>query len=168
MSGGTVMVNGPTNDGNGAIDADGTPSVTGGTLVAAGSSGMAMAPGTDGQGWVSATFDTAQPAGTTLAVVAADGTVVATFTPAKDITSLVLSAAGITSGETYTVVSGATAAGDAFAGYTTGGDASGGTEVATVTAGEHTGGMGGGMGGGPGGGQAPGGGQPGTRPGADA
>ncbi|MCM3627810.1 carbohydrate-binding domain-containing protein [Paenibacillus glycanilyticus] len=40
MTGGNVMVNGPTMNGNGALDYDGTFNMTGGTLVPAGSSGM--------------------------------------------------------------------------------------------------------------------------------
>lgn len=142
MSGGDVVVDGPTDDGNGALDVDGTFEVTGGTLVAAGSSGMAIAPGTDGQGWVSATFSSTQSAGTVLEIVASDGTVVATYTATKQLTSLVVSDAAIVSGDTYTITAD-------------------GAEVLTVTAGEHTaGGMGGG-GGQPGG---QGGGQGGQRP----
>lgn len=36
MTGGTVIVNGPTNSGNGALDYDGTFEISGGYLVAAG------------------------------------------------------------------------------------------------------------------------------------
>ena len=46
ISGGTVVVNGPTNDGNGALDVNGELAVTGGTVAAAGSAGMAVTPGT--------------------------------------------------------------------------------------------------------------------------
>jgi hypothetical protein len=42
-----VIVNGPTNDGNGALDYMGTFTIDGGFLVAVGSSGMAMTPTTD-------------------------------------------------------------------------------------------------------------------------
>lgn len=42
MTAGTVVVNGPTDDGNGALDYDGTFTMDGGTFVASGSSGMAM------------------------------------------------------------------------------------------------------------------------------
>ncbi|MFT9497334.1 carbohydrate-binding domain-containing protein, partial [Anaerosolibacter sp.] len=44
MSGGTVLVNGPTAGNNGALDYDRTFEMTGGFLIAAGSSGMAQAP----------------------------------------------------------------------------------------------------------------------------
>ena len=42
IQGGTTYVDGPTNDGNGTIDYDTTMDVTGGTLIAVGSAGMAM------------------------------------------------------------------------------------------------------------------------------
>ena len=65
ITGGTIVVNGPTTDGNGALDVNGTFTVSGGTLLAAGSSGMAVAPSTSStQGWVAATLTTAVPAGT--------------------------------------------------------------------------------------------------------
>lgn len=43
MTGGTVLVDGPTSNGDGALDYDHTATITGGTLVAAGSSGMVQA-----------------------------------------------------------------------------------------------------------------------------
>jgi len=42
MNGGTVLVFGPTNDGNAALDYDETFTINGGTLLAFGSKGMAM------------------------------------------------------------------------------------------------------------------------------
>lgn len=42
ISGGAIYVDGPTSDGDGAIDCDGEISITGGTLIAVGSAGMAM------------------------------------------------------------------------------------------------------------------------------
>ena len=44
MNGGLVIVNGPTNDGNSAVDSDGAITATGGTVIAVGSLGMAMGP----------------------------------------------------------------------------------------------------------------------------
>ena len=45
MTGGTLIVNGPTDSGNGPLDYDGTFNISGGTVLAVGSSGMAMIPG---------------------------------------------------------------------------------------------------------------------------
>ncbi|RBY75366.1 hypothetical protein DQ239_16970 [Blastococcus sp. TF02-09] len=134
MTGGTVTVSGPTDAGNGALDLDGGLAVSGGTLLVTGSAGMAQAPATDSaQGWVAATFD-AQAAGASVQVVSADGEVLDSWTGEKAFASVVYSSAATESGSEYTVVVD-------------------GTEVATVTAGEFTGGgMGGGM---PGGGARP-------------
>ncbi|WP_448060527.1 polyphosphate polymerase domain-containing protein [Cellulomonas hominis] len=50
---------------DGALDVNGTLDVSGGVLLAAGSSGMAVSPSADSaQGWISATLDSVQAAGT--------------------------------------------------------------------------------------------------------
>ncbi|MDD4683451.1 MAG: carbohydrate-binding domain-containing protein, partial [Eubacteriales bacterium] len=49
MSGGTVIVYGPSNSANGALDYDGSFEVTGGTLLAVGSSGMAQSVSSSSQ-----------------------------------------------------------------------------------------------------------------------
>ncbi|MFE7406493.1 carbohydrate-binding domain-containing protein [Isoptericola sp. NPDC057559] len=135
ISGGDVVIEGPTNGGNGALDSAGGLTVSGGTLLAVGSSGMAEAPGTDSsQGWVALTADSTLEAGTEVAVVDADGTQVATLTLTKPAQSVVYSGPEITSGDTYTLTAD-------------------GTEVGTAAAGEAPAG---GMGGGPGGGGQPG------------
>lgn len=108
--------------------------MTGGTLLAAGSAGMAVAPSTDSaQGWVFATVS--GQAGSTVQIVA-DGEVVAEYTADKAFATVVYSGAGITSGTSYDVVVDGTST--------------------TVTAGE-----GGASGMGPGGGGGGGGGMPG-------
>lgn len=152
ISGGTVVVNGPENDGNGALDFAGTFTVTGGDLAAAGSSGMAQGPGEEStQSGIQATFTTV-PAGTTLLVADAEGTVVAQFTTSSQVANLVLSGDYIDDGAEYTVYQAAEAADTAglVVGDDLDGSASvdGATELATVTAGEYQAGMG--MGGGPG------------------
>ena len=42
VTGGEIYIDGPTSDGDGALDYDGTGTITGGTLVAVGSNGMVM------------------------------------------------------------------------------------------------------------------------------
>ena len=75
ITGGSIVVNGPTDNGNGALDVNGTFTISGGTLLAVGSSGMAVAPeASSTQGWVAATITSAQPAGTVVHIVSADGT----------------------------------------------------------------------------------------------
>ncbi|TMR98318.1 carbohydrate-binding domain-containing protein [Nonomuraea basaltis] len=148
ISGGTVVVNGPTQNGNGALDVNGDFTISGGVLVAAGSAGMAVAPGTDSaQGWLSATFDSAVAEGTTLHVVDSDGKVLGTFVTSKSIQSLVFSSAGIKSGTEYKIYAGGTSSGTSTGGLAASGDLGSAALTATVTAGEAPAG---GFGGGPG------------------
>ncbi|WP_405473027.1 carbohydrate-binding domain-containing protein [Paenarthrobacter ilicis] len=136
ISGGTVVVNGPTNDGNGALDVNGDLTVTGGTVAAAGSAGMAVTPGTTStQSGVQLTFDSDVAAGTAIHIVDSTGAEAATFVTTKTTASLVYSAAGIKAGETYTVYTGGSA--EAKAGLTTG-SIDGAQERGTVTAGQYT------------------------------
>ncbi|GIM90914.1 carbohydrate-binding domain-containing protein [Paractinoplanes toevensis] len=149
ISGGTVVVNGPTMGGNGALDANGSFTVSGGVLVAAGSSGMVVAPGEDSaQGWLSATFDSTIKGGTTLQITDADGKVLATFVTSKDMQNIVYSSASITKGEQYTVHSGGTASGTSTGGLAAAGSLGSATELTTMTAGDAP--AGGGFGGPPG------------------
>ena len=134
MTGGTVVVNGPTGEGNGAMDVNGEFAISGGTLLAAGSAGMAETPdaGSD-QAWLAATFQSTQAADTVFAVVA-DGKVLATFTASKALASIVYSAADLVAGDSYEIVTGATASGDSVGGLTTSGSTSGADSAGTVTA----------------------------------
>lgn len=142
VSGGVTIVNGPEGNGNGALDANGGTSVTGGTLLAAGSGGMAEAPSEASTvGWVSVSLTTPLQDGETLSVVSGD-TVIASYTATGSVASIILAADGIESGANYDVYVGGSLAGDgAVANYSPGGSVDGATKVATVTAGQHTGGM---------------------------
>ena len=136
ISGGTVVVNGPTNNGNGALDVNGELAVTGGTVAAAGSAGMVVTPGESStQSGVQVTLGSSVPAGTVIQVADPSGTVVAAFVTTKATASLVFSSAAITAGEEYTVYTGGTATVSAGIGE---GSLDGATEQGTVTAGEYT------------------------------
>ncbi|MDI2034675.1 carbohydrate-binding domain-containing protein [Paenarthrobacter nitroguajacolicus] len=146
ISGGTVVVNGPTNDGNGALDVNGELAVSGGTIAAAGSAGMAVTPGTTStQSGLQLTFDTSVAAGTPVHIVDSSGKEVATFVTTKSIASLVFSSSAITAGQNYTIYTGGTA--EAKAGLTTG-SIDGAEQQGSVTAGQYTQAQGPGGGGG--------------------
>lgn len=105
--GGIVTVNGPTDGGNGALDYGDKNSVceiSGGTLIAAGSVGMASAP-TSGssQPAVNVVFSEQQPAGTYVVLKDASGNTVMTAQPTKKFQSVVMSCGELTLGSTYTV-----------------------------------------------------------------
>lgn len=128
ITGGNVVVNGPTSDGNGALDVNGELTVDGGTLAAAGSAGMAGTPSESSkQSGVQVTFGSAVSAGTLIQITDADGNIVGSFTPAKDTASLVYSSADIAAGDTYTVYTGGTE-----------GSTDGAENAGTIVAGEYT------------------------------
>ncbi|MFG2346143.1 carbohydrate-binding domain-containing protein [Streptomyces phaeochromogenes] len=146
ITGGTVVVNGPQQGGNGALDVNGDFGISGGVLLAAGSAGMAVAPSTDSeQGWLSATLDSSVEAGTTLHVVDSDGKVVATYVTSKSIQNVVYSSSAVKSGEEYGIYSGGTKSGTGTGGLAASGTLGSAERIATVTAGEAPeGGFGGG------------------------
>ncbi len=107
ITGGDITVYGPTTEGNGALDVNGTFDVSGGTLVATGSAGMLVAPSSDSdQAWIAAALDTTAAAGTEVVVSDEDGTEVASYTPEKDYASIVLSSVDLEQGATYVVTVG--------------------------------------------------------------
>lgn len=166
MTGGTVLVSGPTNSGNGALDCGSEIFVDGGVLLAAGSAGMAEAPSEDSKQHAAHIGLDSQQGGTMVAITDADGKLLAAFVPEKQYSDLVFSAPQLQDGQTYTVSVGGSCDGTATDGYYTTGTCTGGTEALTftvssmlTTAGNATSGMQGGFGGGhgnrPGGGQMP-------------
>lgn len=113
MTAGTVIVYGPTNNGNGSLDYDGTFTIEGGTLIAAGSSGMAQGVSDSSmQGAIMMTFDETQEANTTVNVATSDGKSILTISPEKQFQSIVISTPDLQQGKTYTFSSGGTATGD--------------------------------------------------------
>lgn len=112
MTGGTVIINGPADDRNGALDYLGEFTITGGFLVAVGSSGMAEAPSeTSTQHSIMVNFDQAQKAGTLIHVESATGEDILTMAPTKQFQSMVLCSPTIEADETYKVYLGGTSTG---------------------------------------------------------
>lgn len=102
MTGGELYVNGPQSSGNGALDYDGSFTLTGGTVVAVGAAGMAQGvsdpaiPGTamnvSGSG--------------TLEVLDNAGNVLVHFEPLRDYSHVVVYSDCFTDGESYTLTLG--------------------------------------------------------------
>lgn len=106
VSGGETYVSGPTGDGNGALDYETDAVITGGILVAAGSSGMAVNFGNNStQGSVLVNMD-CQEAGTDIVLTDASGTELINWQLSKQYTSVVISCPGIAQGESYTLKAG--------------------------------------------------------------
>ncbi len=107
MIGGSVYVEGPTNDGNAAIDYNGNFSISTGTIVASGSSGMAQVPDTSStQASILMYYSSIQEAGTAITLKDSNGKVIVSTTPAKQYASVAISAPGLKTGSTYTLYSG--------------------------------------------------------------
>ncbi|MDE6785339.1 MAG: carbohydrate-binding domain-containing protein [Ruminococcus sp.] len=103
ISGGSIIIDGPVNGGNGALDGNNGITVTGGTLIAAGSSQMAECPDNSStQYTVSATFESTQNAGTSVKLLDESGTEIIKFTSAKIFDNIVISSPDILKGKTYT------------------------------------------------------------------
>jgi hypothetical protein len=99
MSGGFLIINGPTNNANGAIDYDSSFKVTGGTIIAVGSSGMAMAPSaTSTVNSVLINFNQMQSAGTLVTIQTSSGEVLFTFSPTKTYQSIEFTSVDLTAG----------------------------------------------------------------------
>lgn len=121
ISGGTIIVNGPSTGGNGATDATGGLTVTGGTLIQGDRGDMF-----EGMEGAYAQFSASVSSGDTITVTNASGQVVAEYTSSKTISQVVVAGSSITEGETYSIsVNGSE------------------TGTATATSGAAAGGMGG-------------------------
>ncbi len=111
IEGGKIIVDGPVNDGNGAIDSGsengGSCAVSGGTVIAAGSSGMAESFGKESsQCFFMHNFSSSVPAGSEISVADSDGNIIFSYTNAKKISSVVFSSEELKQGETYTLTAG--------------------------------------------------------------
>lgn len=134
MTGGVLVVNGPTANNNGALDYDAGFKITGGFLVATGSSGMAQAPGTSStQLSVLLNLAAAQKAGTLVRIQTASGEELLTFSPAKPYQSIAFSSPELTKGSTVDVYFGGTSTGTVADGLYDGGTYASGTKTTSLT-----------------------------------
>ena len=134
VDGGTVLVNGPTENGNGPLDYDGVAEITGGTLVAAGSSGMAQSfSDSSKQNSLLVAYSSVQKAGTLVGLQDEHGQTLLSFAPAKDYQSIVISSPQLEQGKTYTLYSGGSPSGNNTDGLYPAGSLSEGSKVVSVT-----------------------------------
>lgn len=106
VSGGETYVSGPTNDGNGTLDYNGSAVVTGGIFAASGSSGMAQNfDSSSTQGVIMVNVEE-QEANTEIALLDISGTELLSWTAEKEYSSVIVSSPEIQQGETYTLKAG--------------------------------------------------------------
>jgi hypothetical protein len=133
MSGGVVLVNGPTSSGNGALDYDGTFLISGGLLVATGSAGMAESPSSSStQSYLSTRFNSTLSANTMVHVEDSSGNNLLSFVPSKAYQSLVFSSSDLSSNSSYKIYYGGSDSGSEEDGLYSDGVYSGGTYYTTT------------------------------------
>lgn len=166
ISGGTLLVSGPADNGNGAFDYGGEATVSGGTVIFCGSSGMAQGfSDKSEQASFMYTLDSSASAGSSVALTDEKGNVLASFIPAKQYNNVVISTPSLKNGSSYKLVIGGTVSGADKNGFASSGSVSSAAQtldikLTGITTTFGNGGMSGGnMGGGNkgrlGGGQAP-------------
>ncbi len=134
MTGGTVLVNGPTRTMDGSIDYDVNFNMTGGLLIAAGSTGMVQASSEGStQAAMVMTFPELQDAGTIVHVEDSEGNTVATFAPAKEFQAIFISSPDLVVGSSYTLSSGGSSTAEETNGLYADGGYEGGTKVLDFT-----------------------------------
>ena len=170
-----MLVSGPTDNGNGAFDYDGEATVSGGTVILCGRSGLAQGFSEKSeQASFMYTLDSSASAGSSVALPDEKGNVIASFIPAKQYNNVVISTPSLKNGSSYKLVIGGTVSGADKNGFASSGSVSSAAQTldikltGTTTTFGNGGMSGGNMGGGKGrfgGGQAPGmnGGAPGDR-----
>ncbi len=133
MKDGTLIVNGPGNNGNGSLDYDGTFDISGGTLIAAGSIGMAQTPSSSSTQNIINISLTSQEANSIVNIQSEDGKEIVTFAPSKSYQSVIVSTPEIKSNTKYTISVGGISTGKSTDGLYLDGKYSSGTDVGTET-----------------------------------
>ena len=102
ISGGSLVVNGAVQDGNGPLDAAGDITITGGRVWALGTSDL-LQGFAQGSTQASITANIAGTAGQTLIILDANGKEVTRQTASKDFQAVIMSSADLVDGQTYTI-----------------------------------------------------------------
>lgn len=109
ISGGTTIIYGPTNNGNGSLDSDKGILVKGGVLIAFGPSGMVETPSSNStQASIVYNSTTRFSAGTLFTVKDSNGNILYEVTPTKVYQSVVISAPELIKGQQFTINCGTT------------------------------------------------------------
>ena len=134
MTVGVVLVNCPTNNGNGPLDYMSSFKISGGFLVADGSAGMAQTPSTDSTQYsVMQILNNMQASGTMVHIESTTGKDILTFLPTKEYQSVLVSSPELENGESYVIYTGGSSSGTSVDGLYTDGNYSPGTQTASFT-----------------------------------
>lgn len=141
ITGGVLLVSGPTSEGDGAFDYDNSATISGGTVIMVGSSGMAQnfTSGTQAFAFTSVSGEAEQ----SVSICNNKGELLASFTPSKSYETVLVSSPGFSEGIEYSLVLGGSVSRANSDGYTTSGIISGGTATSITASTSATEGLGG-------------------------
>ena len=105
ITGGYTVVCGPTQGDTATLDYDTAASISGGTFIGTGASGMAQTFSDAQQGLISVSLN-AQTEGTAITLTDQDGNEIISHIPELSYAVIILSSPDIISGETYTLTAG--------------------------------------------------------------
>lgn len=112
MTGGTALVNGPTESMNGPLDYDGTFKISGGFLLAVGSSRMAQAPSTSSSQYsILSTLNSNQSANQMINIQDSEGASLFSFIPSKKYQSIAFSSPELKKDASYSLYFGGSSTG---------------------------------------------------------
>lgn len=105
IKGGYAIVCGPTQGDTATLDYDSAGTISGGTFIGTGASGMVQSFSSSDQGVIMLRVDK-QPAGTTIKLSDSEGNILLTHTPDLEYEVVILSSPDLSSGQSYTVTAG--------------------------------------------------------------
>lgn len=148
IQGGVILVSGSDTSGNGALDYDASADISGGTLIALSSSGMAAGFGDNStQNSFMTNLTSAQQANTRVAVTDENNNLILSFTAPKKFENIVVSSSKLELNKEYNIVVGASVPNADENGYADSGTLSSGNIDSTITLTSVSTNNGGGMGG---------------------
>jgi len=135
MTGGTVVVHGPTSSPEVGLDVNGTKNISGGLLVVAGpsSNNTETLSSSSSQYSVLATTYTSLSSSTLFHVEDSDGNTIFTYKPVRSYATMIFSSPEMQNGNSYKIYTGGSSTGTLTNGLYIGGTYSGGTLKKTVT-----------------------------------
>lgn len=134
MTGGVLLIDGPITDRDGPVDYMGTFNITGGTLVAVGSLGMAQAPSPSStQASIFVGLNQTTPASTLIHLQTSSGQSLLTYSPSKQYQSLLISCPELELGENYSLFADGSSSGEIDNNLYLNGEYQPGTELAQLT-----------------------------------
>ncbi len=109
QTGGDVIVEGPTNSGNGTLDYDQEYLMTGGSLLGSGSTGMLQTISNSSSVYsLTVIYNSQQSAGSTYTLQDSEGNVITTYSPSKTYSAVTFASEALEADATYSIYSGDT------------------------------------------------------------